>query len=123
VARELSSALRLDRDPRYAERLERLGCDLFDAATLYDEVCREVAAGGNPQLRYSAAKLVSAELFQRVGECLQDLAGESAPAPGVRTTELKARAARLFLLSRPVTIFGGTAEIQRDLIARMILPR
>jgi alkylation response protein AidB-like acyl-CoA dehydrogenase len=122
IALRIASALHLYEDTRYADRIAALTCDLHDATALYEDVCEAVERGDELQDEYSMAKLVSAELFQRVSDCLIDMVGEPAESRGAGLPEeLRAAAERLFLIARPVTIFGGTSEVQRNILSKSLL--
>jgi hypothetical protein len=76
LTRLIASELQLGDDPRYADRLSRFVCDLHDASALFGDLCEAVQKGEDPQDEYSMAKLVSAELFQRITECMAEMTGD-----------------------------------------------
>ena len=67
-------------------------------------------------------KLFVAELVQRIAEAASELAGQcggvfgAAPALGL-ADDLE----WLFMVTRPVTIYGGSSQLQRNLIATRLL--
>ena len=69
------------------------------------------------------AKLLWAPWHQRLGELAVDVAGASAMLTGPDYDLSPAQ--RLFLHTRADTIYGGSSEIQRNIIAerRLGLPR
>jgi alkylation response protein AidB-like acyl-CoA dehydrogenase len=79
-----------------------------------------VAAGG---VAANIAKLLWAPWHQRLGELAADVTGADATlaGPGYDLTD----AQRLFLFTRAETIFGGSNEIQRNIVAErgLGLPR
>jgi alkylation response protein AidB-like acyl-CoA dehydrogenase len=79
--------------------------------------------GAAPGTEASIAKLLWAPWHQRLGELAVDVAGASSTVtgPGYELTP----AQRLYLFSRADTIYGGSSEIQRNIIAerRLGLPR
>jgi alkylation response protein AidB-like acyl-CoA dehydrogenase len=79
--------------------------------------------GTAPGTEASIAKLLWAPWHQRLGELAMDVAGADATqtGPGYDLSE----AQRLFLHTRADTIYGGSDEIQRNIIAerRLGLPR
>jgi len=79
--------------------------------------------GGVPGTEANIAKLLSAPWHQRLGELAVDVAGARATLTGPGY-DLSA-AQRLFLHTRADTIYGGSNEIQRNIIAerRLGLPR
>jgi alkylation response protein AidB-like acyl-CoA dehydrogenase len=84
------------------------------------------AFGGDDELYRTGAnivKLLWASWHQRLGELAVDVLGPPATVcePGYELTD----AQRLFLFSRADTIYGGSNEIQRNIIAErgLGLPR
>ncbi|TAM65148.1 acyl-CoA dehydrogenase family protein [Mycobacterium sp.] len=74
--------------------------------------------------RATAAVATSGKLFasahhQRMGELAMDIFGAQAVYDAAAGAAAEAR--KLFLLSRAETIYGGTAEIQRNIIAERVL--
>ena len=124
--RQTGAALGLRGDPHYQDLIATHGCDVADANALYEQVCATVMAGGQADEEVSMLKLFNAELLQRIAESASELAGQCAgvlgdePCPGLHL-DLE----WLYMISRPLTIFGGTAQLQRNLIATgaLQLPR
>jgi alkylation response protein AidB-like acyl-CoA dehydrogenase len=79
--------------------------------------------GAAPGTEASIAKLQWARWHQRLGELAVDVAGASALLTGASYDLSPAQ--RLFLHTRADTIYGGSSEIQRNIIAerRLGLPR
>lgn len=105
------------------DRLARLACDLHDFHGLYEETCAAAMAGQPLNAEYSVLKLVSTELFQKTIDLVMELAAErgavnGAQPFGARSLDLH----RLYMVSRPGTIYGGASEVQRDILARSLLP-
>lgn len=104
------------------DRLPRLACDLHDAHALYEEVCAAAVAGQPLDAEYSVIKVMSTELFQRMVDLTMDLAGERSGTQGAQpfgTDNVDLH--RLYMISRPGTIYGGANEVQRDILARALL--
>jgi alkylation response protein AidB-like acyl-CoA dehydrogenase len=80
-------------------------------------------AGRAPGTEANVAKLIWGPWHQRLGELAVDVAGPAATVvgPGYQLDD----AQRLFLFTRAETIYGGSAEIQRTVIAerKLGLPR
>lgn len=67
-------------------------------------------------------KIVATELYQRITEEMLALAGEEARYNDDIQTSLGAvDAMNLFLDSRAPAIFGGSNEIQRNILAKAVL--
>jgi alkylation response protein AidB-like acyl-CoA dehydrogenase len=73
-----------------------------------------------PGAEASISKLLWAPWHQRLGELAMAVQGERALDLDAETGELD-ELQRLFLFSRSDTIYGGSNEIQRDIIARRML--
>ncbi|HVU60055.1 MAG TPA: acyl-CoA dehydrogenase family protein [Mycobacteriales bacterium] len=73
-----------------------------------------------PGAEASISKLLWAPWHQRLGELAMAVRGEAALDLDIDTDELDGLQ-RLFLFSRADTIYGGSNEIQRDIIARRML--
>ena len=69
----------------------------------------------------SMLKVFQTELYQRITETMLDVAGEYSgllePMEGNRALN----PAGLFLQSRPTSIYSGTNEIQRNIVAKNVL--
>jgi alkylation response protein AidB-like acyl-CoA dehydrogenase len=123
--RELDAMVTLARtngaldDPVLADRLARAGAELevirLNALrTLSQDNSTEQAAGSA-----SIAKLLWARWHRTLGELAMDVLGPDALAtgPGYDLDEWQ----RLFLFTRSDTIYGGSDEIQRNILAERVL--
>ena len=127
----LLAMLRAAPDMRVAalgdERLARLACDLQDAHALYEEICASTLAGTANDADYSVLKILSTELFQQASNLMTELANERGGTAGEvvfgdgTPDALALDLHRVSMIARPGTIYGGTNEIQRDILARSIL--
>jgi len=111
-------------DPLVATRVAELENDLL---ALELTALRVVAhsADGKPHPASSVLKVTGTELQQRVSELVLDLAGPAAPAAfaddGSTAPRWARRAAPTYLNLRKASIYGGSNEIQRQIIAQSIL--
>ncbi len=80
------------------------------------------ALGEPDGLQASVSKLLWAPWHQRLGELAMDVAGPAATLAHAEPYELD-DLQRLFLYSRADTIYGGSNEIQRGIIAARLLGR
>jgi len=98
--------------------MERHACDMADATALYDDVCATAAAGGDTAAAFSVLKLFNAETSQRIAETAHELVGQWGGVQGIPVESgLGDDLEWLYMVTRPLTIFGGTSQIQRNLIA------
>ena len=114
-------SLGLQDEPAYHERFVGLTADLHDTQVLYDEVVEEALAGTAAPERFSMLKLLATELTQRVTEFGMEVSGEYAGVCGTAPLPGSPNLNKLFMLARPGTIYGGSSEIQRNILAKSML--
>ena len=125
--RELDGVVELARrngtidDPVIADRLvrARMGLEVMrlNALRMLSGPRRQ-AQGPDPSA--SIAKLVWATWHRRLGELAMEVAGPGGITAAAAPYELDARQ-RLFLFTKADTIYGGSNEIQRNIIAERVL--
>lgn len=108
--------------PSFQLTRAQLAGDLHNAQALYAEICDAAIRGDARPEQFSMMKVVSSELFQRVADALvqfgQGYAGQRDPVSHAGgTIDLH----NIYMLSRPATIYSGSSEVQRNIIARSIL--
>jgi alkylation response protein AidB-like acyl-CoA dehydrogenase len=106
---ELARKTGAARDPLIRDRLARAWIGLH--------VIRVYALGtldGTEEYRASVLKVLWSRWHRDLGELAMDVAGISGVVPGTAESD---RWQRLFLFSRADTIYGGSDEIQHDIIA------
>lgn len=105
------------------DRFAQLAADLHDYRTLYRQTCDRIAAADRPPgPEVSALKVYSAELLQRICEFNYEIAGAAGGVVGdVQITDTLVDLHWQFMMSRPVTIFAGANEVQRDILAKTVL--
>lgn len=122
VLRDTGKALDLTASENFQAVLAGFECDVADANALYEQVCETALAGGNADDDFSMLKLFNSETLQRLAEACTDMAGQYGGLMGdTAVPGLDADLEWLYMISRPVTIFGGTAQVQRNLIATRTL--
>ena len=122
VAERAVDAMGLREDEAVTDRLGSLSLDVHDLRALYTQACDAVSTGRPLGPEVSAMKVVASELVQRITEFTLDIGGEySAVAGGVHVGGLEIDFQWPFLMSRPMTIYGGSSEIQRNIIAKTVL--
>lgn len=122
LARELIQTLVLETDMRTIDQLGVLAADLHDYEALYDDVCANAAARGEIGPHVVMLKILATELQQRICEFVGVLAQEYAGVVGpTRIGSLEIDVHWQLMMSRPITIFGGANEVQRDILAKAVL--
>ena len=108
-------------DAAFTDRYTALRLELEDLkslhATFVDIVRRGEALGPD----VSMLKVIQTELFQKITDAMMDIAGENAgllePMEGNRELHPSGQ----FIQARPSTIYGGSNEIQRNILAKNVL--
>jgi alkylation response protein AidB-like acyl-CoA dehydrogenase len=110
-------------DPGVTDRLTQLTADLHDYRLLYAQICDQVAEhDAQPPAEVSMLKIYVSELQQRITEFSTEVAGEYAGAIGdTRIGSLLTDLHWQLMMARPVTIFAGCNEVQRDILAKSVL--
>lgn len=123
-AKELAESVGQLGDPLIAARIAEIENELL---ALELTALRVVAhsADGKPHPASSVLKLKGTELQQAVSELIVDLAGPASLASGAgQDSDLPGwtrRATPVYLNLRKASIYGGSNEIQRQIIAKTIL--
>ena len=109
-------------DPVFADRLTQLRLDVMDLSSLYERFCEKLRGGGLPGFEVSGMKIWATESAQRLTELLVNAVDDAGGLYGpqfIGNTEVNVLAQ--FFNTRPFTIFGGTNEVQRNIIATRVL--
>ena len=117
----------LDRDPAFAARMARVEIDLENLKTTNLRVTAAVANGGEPGVESSALKLLGSEIRQELASLVRRAVGlhalprlgDAAALPGAPAESVSA--AVQYLNNRKLSIFGGSNEIQRNIVAKTVL--
>jgi alkylation response protein AidB-like acyl-CoA dehydrogenase len=108
-------------DPAFQDRYTRMRLDLADHTILYETYVAMVRRGEPLGADVSMLKIHQSELCQRITDLLLEIGGENAgllhPMEGNRLTH----PAGQFIEARPYTIYGGSSEIQRNILAKNVL--
>jgi alkylation response protein AidB-like acyl-CoA dehydrogenase len=109
-------------DPAFADRYAQLRLDLADLAALYERYVDHVRRGEELGPDVSILKIWSMELYQRTSELLLEAADEKAALDGlVDFDDEWIDVLAPFYMARPGTIYGGSNEIQRNIVAKDVL--
>lgn len=123
LAERLLQALGLIEDRGVMDRYAQLQADLQDYQQLYGQMCDHIASGdGEPGPEASILKVYISELLQRITEFNADIAGEYGGVVGSFALEgLTVDLHWALMMARPVSIYAGTNEVQRDILAKNLL--
>ena len=119
-------------DPQFAARIAKVEIDLENMKTTNLRVIAAVAGGGVPGAESSMLKIRGTEIRQEISSLLRRAMGPYA-APFVEEAlegdyageaigpDDAASAAAQYFNNRKLSIFGGSNEIQKNIISKMIL--
>ncbi len=118
----LARAQKLFDDPGFVDRYTQLKMDLNDLGSLYqryvDKARRSEALG--PDI--SMLKVFAMDTYQKLAELLLEAGAEyGAYADEVMLADEKIDLMTPFYTSRPGTIYGGSNEIQRNILSKYVL--
>ncbi len=108
-------------DPVLAERVTRLRLDLHDQYCAYRHFCGLLMSGRTPGPEVSMLKIWSTETYQRLAELFLEMAGEEGVEADGMDVSGSLTALRLYYRSRPATIYSGSTEVQKNLLAKRVL--
>lgn len=119
-------------DPQFSARLARVEIDLENMKTTNLRMVAAVAGGGVPGAESSMLKIRGTQIRQEISSLIRRAMGvyaqpfiEDALLEGYDGTpvgpEGAASAASAYFNNRKLSIFGGSNEIQRNIISKMIL--
>jgi hypothetical protein len=132
AARTLKNGQPLSRDPLFAARLAKVEIDLENMKTTNLRVIAAVAGGGAPGAESSMLKIKGTEIRQEIYSLTRRALGPHA-LPYVREAldeghegmpfgpPEAAFAASHYFNHRKLSIYGGSNEIQKNIISKMIL--
>ncbi|RRU92634.1 acyl-CoA dehydrogenase [Stutzerimonas xanthomarina] len=123
LAERLVVQLGLMDDRGVLDRLAALQADLHDYRRLYAQVCDRIAnEGAEPDAEASVLKVYVSELLQRITEFNVEVSSEYGGVVGdVSIGDLEVDPHWALMMARPVTIYAGANEIQRDILAKAVL--
>ncbi|MBW0090709.1 acyl-CoA dehydrogenase family protein [Pseudonocardia sp. KRD-184] len=108
--------------PEFADRFAALRLDVAHLGMAYAGYVRRLVDGHELGPDVSMLKLWATETFQRIADLVVEIAG---PAGGVASpVDLGGRNLEIlgpYYRARPSTIYGGSSEVQRNIIAKHVL--
>jgi hypothetical protein len=117
--KRLAESVGKDDDPAFLDQYARFRLELADLKALYESFVAQLRRGEPLGPEVSMLKIIQTELYQRITDAMLELAGENAGLLHPMAEAL--HPAGQFLLARPTTIFGGSSEILRNMLARSLL--
>jgi alkylation response protein AidB-like acyl-CoA dehydrogenase len=119
---QLAQARGCFEDAAFRSRYAKLRLDLYDLCSAFDRFAKVLREGGELGGEVSVLKLFNTELYQRITEEMLAIAGEEARfSDDLDAGDTSVDAMNLYLDSRAPAIFGGSNEIQRNILAKTVL--
>jgi alkylation response protein AidB-like acyl-CoA dehydrogenase len=112
----------LGADPAFMDSYARLKLDLLDHMALYQRFADQVRRGQTLGADVSMLKIIGTENYQRIAQLMLEAAGSAAGLVG--DVELDGDSfdwLTSYYNARPATIYGGSNEIQRNILAGQVL--
>jgi len=109
-------------DPAFLSRYAKHRLDLYDLGSAFERFAKVLRDGGELGADVSILKIFTTELYQRITEETIALAGEDARYfDDIEAGNDRVDAMNLFLDSRAPAIFGGSNEIQKNILSKAVL--
>ena len=108
-------------NPGFQDQYTKLRLDMADLKALHATFVDIVRRGEPLGPDVSMLKVIQTELFQKITDIMMDIAGENAGLLEPMESNRELHPSGLFIQARPSTIYGGSNEIQRNIIARNVL--
>jgi alkylation response protein AidB-like acyl-CoA dehydrogenase len=109
-------------DPVFADKLAQVTMDVLDSAAAYERFAQIMRTGGTFGFEVSMLKIWATETCQRVTELMVEAAGDLGALTG--EVDVDAEAIDIlypFLDCRAFTIYGGSSQVQRNILAKNVL--
>ncbi|MDO9710168.1 acyl-CoA dehydrogenase family protein [Paracraurococcus lichenis] len=117
----LAERMGVAEDPQFQDSYAKLRLEFEDLKALYGTFVDRLKRGQSLGPDVSMLKIIQTELFQKITDTMLEIAGENAglmePMEGNRDLNIGG----LYIQARPATIYGGSNEIQRNILSKNVL--
>jgi len=110
-----------ENDPDFVDRLTGFRLELEDHQCLFGRVADKLRRGEHLGPEVSFLKLNQTSLFQRITEYALELAEQDAGFLGPIESNRDFNVTGRFLNARAATIYGGTTQVQKNILAQALL--
>ena len=118
----LARAKGLFEDAGFVDRFVAIKLDLEDLASLYSRYVEQVKRGEPLGQDVSSLKIWAMEAWQRLTDLLVETGAEDGVIEGAHDIEgVEIDFLNPFYYARPGTIYGGSSEIQRNILSKYVL--
>lgn len=109
-------------DPVFQDHYTRIRFDVMDLCSAYEHFAQTIRTGGSFGNEVSLLKIWATETCQRITEFILETAGDAGAIHGdVSFGEETVDVLFPFLESRVYTIYGGSSQVQRNILAKSTL--
>lgn len=109
-------------DPVFRDRFAKVALDVEDHAALYSRFADQLKRGETLGPDVSILKIWVTETFQEITELMIEAAGPDGGMIGpLQVGNVGVDVLANFYKARPATIYGGTNEIQRNILSKAVL--
>lgn len=109
-------------DPVFRDRFAQAALDVEDHAALYARFADQLRRGETLGADVSMLKIWVTECFQRITELMIEAAGPDGGTIGpLQVGNVGVDVLSSFYKARPTTIYGGSNEIQRNILSKAVL--
>lgn len=109
-------------DPVFRDRFAQAALDVEDHAALYARFADQLKRGETLGADVSMLKIWVTECFQRISELMIEAAGPDGGTVGpLQVGNVSVDVLSNFYKARPTTIYGGSNEIQRNIVSKAVL--
>ena len=109
-------------DPVFADKLAQVTMDVLDAASAYERFAQIMRTGGSFGFEVSMLKIWATETCQRGDRA--DGRGRGRPGGLIGDVDVDGETLDIlypFLECRAFTIYGGSSQVQRNILAKNVL--
>lgn len=109
-------------DPVFRDRYAEVALDVEDHAALYSRFADQLKRGETLGADVSMLKIWVTETYQRISELMIEVAGPDGGSIGpLQVGNMGVDVLTSFYKARPTTIYGGSNEIQRNILSKAVL--
>lgn len=109
-------------DPVFRDRYAEAALDVEDHAALYSRFADQLKRGETLGADVSMLKIWVTETYQRISELMIEVAGPDGASIGpLQVGNVGVDVLASFYKARPTTIYGGSNEIQRNILSKAVL--
>ena len=109
-------------DPAFVEKFTQLRLDIADLTATYRRFVDLLRRTGQVGAEASILKLWATETFQRITDMMLEVSGEDGTVnQEMHLDDMRVNVPVTFAVARPATIYGGSSEVQRNVLSKAVL--